>query len=477
MGENDTLDNTDKKRILIVGAGLVGSLQALYFAQRSYKVDIFERRPDPRETNYYAGRSINLALSERGRAALRLVGAEDHVVKTGIQMHSRMLHSHDGKRTPMPYGKKDQYILSIDRRLLNEHLIGLVDSDPNIKFNFNDKFIGGDLKSGSLTFENVQGKHEEKGHLILGCDGSFSNIRKELMKITRMNFNQEYIPHGYKEIQMPCTSDGDFSMEVNYLHIWPRNTFMMIALPNQDKTFTLTLFMPYWIFDEIKTDSDILDFFEREFPDSIPLIGKEKLINEYRTNPVGDLVSIKCSPYHYKDKVVIMGDAAHAMVPFYGQGMNCGFEDCLVFHSILDKHPNNVEEALTEYSKTRNPDAEAIIDLAMYNYIEMRSHVNSPLFALRKKLDGLLNMLFPNYWIPLYTMTTFTRIPYHEVIEKSKRQDEIVKRVFTIIAVVSITTGGLMVYRLTKEQSISSIMELVMHGYTSLSSMILKLKM
>jgi len=221
----------------------------------------------------------------------------------------------------------------------------------------------------------------------------------------------------------------------------------MIALPNQNKTFTCTLFMPYAIFDQIKTEEDIMAFFEREFPDSIPLIGKEKIISDYKTNPVGDLISVKCSPYHYQDKCVIVGDAAHAMVPFYGQGMNCGFEDCLVLHQILDKHNGDFMAGLEEYSRTRNPDAEAIIDLAMYNYLEMRDHVNSRLYVLRKYFDGFLNWILPRHWIPLYTMTTFTRIPYHKVIEKSKKQDQIVQKLITGIKVLSLIGILVVVYQ------------------------------
>ena len=249
------------------------------------------------------------------------------------------------------------------------------------------------------------------------------------------------------------TADGEYAMPINYLHIWPRGTFMMIALPNQNKTFTCTLFMPYKIFDSIRTEDDIMAFFEREFPDSIALIGREKLISDYKKNPVGDLISVKCSPYHYQDKCVIVGDAAHAMVPFYGQGMNCGFEDCLVFHEILDKHHGDLEKGLDEYSLTRNPDAEAIIDLAMYNYVEMRDHVNSKLFVLRKYFDNFLHWLMPNRWIPLYTMTTFTRIPYHEVISRSKRQDEIVHWLVTSLG-IGVVALSLFAY---KRRSVCSI--------------------
>lgn len=433
--------NENNKKVIIVGAGLVGSLQALYFGQRSYNVEVYEYRADPRTEKVVAGRSINLALSKRGREALKAVGAEKYVVKTGIPMHSRMIHSHSGTLTEIPYGKKDEYILSIDRRLLNKHLISLVEKEDNVEFHFNSKCVDADLRKANVTFSNKgEGEFTASGDLIVGCDGSFSGIRKQLMKINRMNYSQVYIPHGYKEIEMPATTTNQFAMATNYLHIWPRGTFMMIALPNQNKTFTCTLFMPYAIFDSIHTEADILAFFEREFPDSIPLIGKEKLVLDYQNNPVGDLISVKCSPYHYLDKCVIVGDAAHAMVPFYGQGMNCGFEDCLVLHQIIDKHNGDFLNALEEYSLTRNPDAEAIIDLAMYNYLEMRDHVNSRWFVMRKHFDNFLYWLLPRHWIPLYTMTTFTRIPYHQVILKRKTQDNIVKWIVNIVGLF--TTGA-----------------------------------
>ena len=251
-----------------------------------------------------------------------------------------------------------------------------------------------------------------------------------------------YIAHGYKEIEMPPNKDGNHAMELNYLHIWPRNKFMMIGLPNQNKTFTLTLFMPLAYFDAIKTDEEILNFFEQEFPDSIPLIGMKKVIDDYKNNPASPLICIKCKPYHYNDKVVILGDAAHAMVPFYGQGMNCGFEDCLVLHDILQKHGYNFKSALPEYSLVRNPDAEAIIDLAMYNYIEMRAHVNSKIYLLRKKFDTFLHWIAPNYWIPLYTMTTFSRIRYHEVVKRSKKQNNIVTLIMSSCALVLVVSLG-----------------------------------
>ncbi|XP_065051724.1 kynurenine 3-monooxygenase-like [Rhopilema esculentum] len=432
------MENENKGTVIIAGAGLVGSLDALYFAQYGFDVHVYESRPDPRKEEIVAGRSINLALSKRGIEALKKVGVDVAVTSKGIPMYARMIHSHSGEKTPIPYGKKTQHILSVDRRKLNELLIDEAENNPNVHYHFEHKIIAADLESSTLTFSDVNAqKKQQTGNLIIGCDGAFSTIRKTLMRNTRMDFSQTYIPHGYKEIQMLPNKNGEYVMEPGYLHIWPRNTFMMIALPNQDKTFTCTLFMPYEIFDGIKTADDVLAFFEREFPDAIPLIGREKLAEDYLKNPVGDLISVKCKPYHFKDKLVIKGDAAHAMVPFYGQGMNSGFEDCLVFSNIFEDSNFDIGKTLEKYSITRNPDAEAICDLAMYNYIEMREHVNSKLFILRKYLDNFLYYLFPSRWIPLYTMVTFSTIPYHEVIERRKKQDKVLSK-----AILSLLTFG-----------------------------------
>jgi kynurenine 3-monooxygenase len=254
------------------------------------------------------------------------------------------------------------------------------------------------------------------------------------MRKTRMNYSQEYINHGYVELCIPPNSSGDYAMDPNHLHIWPRHTFMMIALPNPDASFTVTLFMPWEKFDAIRTETDLLEFFDAHFPDSVALMGKEFLISEYFKNPKGSLISIKCKPYHYKSSCVILGDAAHAMVPFYGQGMNCGFEDVETFFKLLNAHFQEDAEAiarpsssslsvlLNRYSETRHPDASSMCDLAMYNYIEMRSSVVSTSYLLRKKIDNVLNYFFPKQWIPLYTMVSFSNIRYSEVVKREERQ-------------------------------------------------------
>jgi len=287
-----------------------------------------------------------------------------------------------------------------------------------------------DLDNGRATCSCKDTQVEITADLIVGSDGAYSAVRKEMAKRPRFDFSQTYIPHGYKELRLDPTDDGQFRMEVNYLHIWPRNTYMMIALPNPDRSFTCTLFAPFEQFDMLTTKEEVLKFFIKQMPDFVDLIGEESLISEFFKNPTGAMVSIKCKPYHVKDKALIIGDAAHAMVPFYGQGMNCGFEDCLVLDEILEKHNCCIRSALNEYSRVRNPDAEAMCDLAMYNYIEMRSSVNSNIFLAKKVLYNFLHWLMPSRVIPLYTMVTFSRIPYHTVIERNRWQERVINTTF-----------------------------------------------
>ncbi|XP_015275237.1 PREDICTED: kynurenine 3-monooxygenase, partial [Gekko japonicus] len=276
--------------------------------------------------------------------------------------------------------------------------------------------------------------------LIVGCDGAFSTVRKQFMRQTRFNYSQEYIPHGYMELTIP-PKNGDFAMKPNFLHIWPRNTFMMIALPNLDKSFTCTLFMPFEDFEKLTTGDQVLDFFRMYFPDSIPLIGKEALMHDYFLLPAQAMVSVKCSTYHKDSCCVLMGDAAHAVVPFYGQGMNAGFEDCLVFDELMDQFQNDLSVCIPEFSRLRVPDDHAISDLAMYNYIEMRSHVNSKWFIFRKYVDNFLHALLPSTIIPLYTMVTFSRIRYHEAVQRWKWQNKVINRGLFLIATGATLSG------------------------------------
>jgi kynurenine 3-monooxygenase len=441
--------------VAVVGAGLVGSLEACYLAQRGMEVHVYDVREDIRQMEHVPGRSINLAMSVRALSALSKVGLAEHVkTEYGIPMHARMIHNLDGRTYPIPYGKEGQCIYSVGRRYVNEILLDKGDTYSNITYHFNHKLVKADLDTPQLTFVKTDSADGEQvvvnPDLVIGCDGAYSAVRREMMRKPRFNYSQEYIPHAYMELSVPPTQQGDFAMARNYLHIWPRGQFMMIALPNQDKSFTLTLFMPTDTFNSLTDRESVLTFFMENFQDSIPLIGRENLVNCYLHNPALPLVSVKCSPYNVGSTALIMGDAAHAMVPFYGQGMNCGMEDCLVLDDCLDRKVG-VGSALEEYSRFRNPDAEAMCDLAVYNYIEMRDLVNKKSFLLRKKFDNFLHWMFPNWWVPLYTSVTFSRMRYHQCIENKNWQDSALTRLFSVGGVASL----LVVFLASRHQATS----------------------
>ncbi|XP_068087882.1 kynurenine 3-monooxygenase [Hyperolius riggenbachi] len=430
-----------RKKIAIVGGGLVGSLNACFFAKKGFQVDLYEAREDIRTARIVSGRSINLALSHRGRQALNAVGLEEKIVSKGIPMYGRMIHSVNGKKYSIPYGKQHQYILSVDRAGLNKELLNAAEKYSNVKIHFEHKLKDCNVESATMVFQSKLGSVTHTNtDLIVGCDGAFSVVRKQFMKRTRFNYSHVYIPHGYKELTI-FPKNGEFVMEPNYLHIWPRNTFMMIALPNLDKTFTCTLFMPFEEFEKLHTDDQVLDFFKTYFPDSLNLIEEENLKRDFFLLPPQALISVKCSSFCLDNKCVLMGDAAHAVVPFYGQGMNAGFEDCLVFSELMDQYNNDFEICIPEFSRLRVPDAHAISDLAMYNYKEMRAHVNSKWFLFRKSLDNFLNTIMPSTFIPLYTMVTFSRIRYHKVILHWKKQNKVVNAGLAVSAIALASCG------------------------------------
>lgn len=358
-------------------------------------------------------------MSVRGLSGLAGVGLDEHVKQEyGIPMHSRMIHKPDSRLNAIPYGKEGEAIYSVGRRYVNEILLEEGAKYQNIHFHFYHKLIKANLDTPELTFERTDLAEGTEGKsvtvrpdLVIGCDGAYSAVRREMLKRPHFNYKQEYIPHAYLELCMPA-KDDDFAMAPNYLHIWPRGQFMMIGLPNQDKTFTMTLFMPTDTFAGLKDRDSLLNFFNEHFPDSIPLLGVDRLLSEYFGNKPAPLISVKCSPYNVGGTALIMGDAAHAMVPFYGQGMNCGMEDCMVLEDALDSNMD-MGSVLKQFSSHRNPDAEAMVDLALYNYIEMRDLVNKKSFLVRKKLDNLLHWLLPSRWVPLYTSVTFSRMRYH----------------------------------------------------------------
>lgn len=421
-----------KERIAVIGAGLVGSLHSLYLAQRGFEVAVFERRPDLRKAEVVGGRSINLALSDRGWKALEGVGLGDKVREMSIPMYGRMMHAVDGELTYQPYGKEGQAIYSVSRGGINQLMLQMTDEHPDVHLYFNKQCRDIDLDTNTIKFQDLEsGDREEKtfDH-IFGTDGAFSAVRSRLQKTDRFNYCQEYLTHGYKELEIPANEDGSHRLEKNCLHIWPRGEFMIIALPNLDGSFTVTLFFPYEgqpSFGSIKTGEDVMAFFEEYFPDAIPHM--PDLVNDYFDNPTSSLVMIRCSPWNYEDKICLMGDASHAIVPFYGQGMNSGFEDCRIFDDIFEEEKGKWESVFKRFSKERKPDADAILELAVRNYVEMRDKTADPQFLLQKKIEAKFYEKHPDKWMPLYSQVTFSHIPYSKALAAGDRQDAIMHKV------------------------------------------------
>ncbi|RIB15961.1 hypothetical protein C2G38_1971065 [Gigaspora rosea] len=450
--ESTTQSKAPGRRVAIVGGGLVGILAALYFAKRDWNVELFELRKGTRNQASFSQKSINLALSTRGLSALANTGLnlDEIVLNFVIPMKGRMIHLDKGELRSQPYGIFGECIYSVERKALLELLLNTTKKFTNIKIYFQHRMKTCNFDLGLLEFENVaeEIKVRYTADLIIGADGAYSSVRSQLMRVVNMDYHQEYITHAYCELTIPPIIDdkGDlkFAMDPNHLHIWPRHTFMMIALPNLDKSFTCTLFMPNENFDAIKTESELINFFELYFPDTIPLIGEQRL-KEYFRNPRGSLISIKSKPYHYRNRAVIIGDAAHCMVPFYGQGMNCGFQDVEILDSIFERFnvtafrnddSLDLDLALKEYTKFRHEDAMAICDLAMYNYIEMRSSVVNPWYLIRRKIEGWLHWLFPTIIIPLYTMVSFSTVRYSDAVRRWKWQSLLLNVIGLIIGVV-----------------------------------------
>jgi len=427
--------NEGDKYVTVCGGGPAGALHACYLSKRGYNVEVFEARSDIRNDVGNWGRSINLALSCRGIAALAGVGLAERITKHGLPMHSRMIHMKDGSCYPVPYGKKGEQLLSISRMKLNQEILDAAVNSPNVKVHFEHKMTTCDLRKPEATFiRKADGKEVVSSpECLFGCDGAFSRVRAQ-MKRGVFDYQQKYIPHAYKELCIPATADGKFQIAPGHLHIWPRHEYMMIALPNLDNSFTLTLFMPFKVFEPLTTPEKVIEFFEEIFPDALPLIGREQLIEDFFLLAPLPLITVKCKPYHYKDTSAILGDAAHSVVPFFGQGLNASLEDVLVFDGIMAENGNDFEKVLPAYSENRSPDGQAIADLSERNYMEMRSEVASRWFLFRKNVDNFLNKLLPWYFVPKYTMVSFTRIRYHHVIQRAEKQNKIVNIGLAVIA-------------------------------------------
>jgi kynurenine 3-monooxygenase len=420
------------QHIAIAGAGLVGSLLAIYLAKRGYRVEVFERRPDLRSQALDGGRSINLALSNRGIRALEEVGLAAQLRATAIPMHGRVMHNLKGEITKQPYGKEGEFINSISRGGLNAVLMDRAEA-LGVRFHFNERVVHVNLDMTTLTLEQNDTEKTLTFDHIIGADGAFSSIRLAMQLTDRFDLSQDYIEHGYKELHIPAGAGGTFQLEKNALHIWPRESFMMIALPNPDGSFTCTLFFPFQgatSFASLKTSEAITAFFKTTFPDAVALM--PDLLKDYKEHPTGSLVTIKCFPW-VKNKTLVIGDAAHAIVPFYGQGMNAGFEDCHILNQLLDQYHDDWDRALPAFQSQRKKDTDAIATLALDNFVEMRDLVADADFLLRKKIEARLHELFPTQWIPQYSMVTFhENIPYSQAYalgQKQKRiMDEVMQR-------------------------------------------------
>src|SRR5216117_845264 len=416
-------------KFVLIGSGLAGGLLAAYLGRRGYEVDLYERRADPREGNIVGGRSINLALSTRGIYALEQLGIADEVLRHAIPMRGRMIHDKSGALHFAPYDvDPKKCINSIGRASLNTTVIEAAQRYPNVRVHFNHKCTDVDLNEAICHLETKTGKLTARGDAVIAVDGAFSAVRASMQrKLDNFQYDESYLAHGYKELTIPPGPDGSWRMEKHALHIWPRKSFMMIALPNPDGSFTCTLFWEFEgarSFATTKTDEDVHRFFEEEFPDAVPLM--PTLLEDFRHNPTESLVTIRCAPWFYGDKVCLLGDAAHAVVPFYGQGMNAAFEDCIVLDECLEQFPNNRERAFGEYFSRRKENADALAALAIGNFIEMRDKTASKTFRAKKKLDHLLEAALPRIYLPLYTMVTFTRIPYAEAARRARIQDRLV---------------------------------------------------
>lgn len=421
------------KTATIVGAGLVGSLWAVYLAKAGYKVTIFERRSDLRKTDISAGKSINLALSTRGWKAFENAGVRKKIEEIAIPMYSRTMHDLQGKLTHQPYGLANEAIYSVSRAGINCTLMDIAEKKGGVKIHYNQKCIGADLENGIVYLKDYKTgkKHEHKANVVFGTDGAFSAIRtKAMQKIPRFNYSQKYINDGYREILLPANKDGSYKLDVNTLHIWPRGKYMLIALPNEDGSFTCTLFMPFEgtnnSFDKLSTKADVNFFFENKFPDFYKLM--PEIGEQWETHPLSSLAIIRCYPWTI-GKTALMGDAAHATVPFYGQGMNAGFEDCTVMWDLMQKHDENWDAVFKEYQTLRKPDGDAVQDLSLHNYYVMRDHVADPKFLLQKRFERRIQQLYPEKYMPLYSQVSFSNIRYSEAWIKGMKQDAFIKNI------------------------------------------------
>ncbi|WP_445734392.1 FAD-dependent oxidoreductase [Mariniflexile sp.] len=421
-----------QQNILIIGGGLCGSLLALRLGQRGYRVSVYEMRPDIRKVNMDSGRSINLALSDRGNKAIKLVGIEDKIKALCVPMTGRMLHDRDGNTTFSAYsGREHEYINSISRADFNALLVNEAEKHKNVSFYFNRKCLSVDFEKTTALFKDYDSNTEfvEDADVIIATDGAGSALRKSyfLGRKFLFSYSQDYLTHGYKELHIPPAENGGYKTNKNALHIWGRDHFMLIALPNLNGSFTVTLFLSYdegeYNFNNLTTKDRVIAFFGTYFEDALEMM--PNLVDDFFKNPTSPLGTIRCSPWHYKGNTLLMGDAAHAIVPFYGQGMNASLEDIVEFDKALDAHVGHWETVFKRYEALRRKDTDAIADLAIDNFHEMKGHVNNDIFREKRTIEMALEKNFPNEYSSKYSLVTFNEhVGYREAMLRGRAQDK-----------------------------------------------------
>jgi kynurenine 3-monooxygenase len=417
--------------MIVVGAGLVGPLWACLLVRRGYQVAIYEKRSDPREAAAPQGRSTHLVISHRGWKALEAVGLREEVRRMTLPLGGRSIHAQEGTVAFQPYGEGSQAIYAIRRELLNRMLIDLCRTTPGITLHFNQRCLAADPHTGTLLFEHtLTGERSEvRGERTFAADGAFSLVRASLMRQEYFNYSQEYLPYGYKEFTLPAESSGH--MDSISMHTWPRKQLSLFAFPNQDGTFTATLVGPVegnLSLTQLRTPEELVRLFQERFPDVPP----EPIVYQYFRNPISSLVTIRCAPWTHGERIILLGDAAHAMVPFLGQGMNAGFEDCTVLDSLMERHGEDWSTVLREYERLRKPDCDAVTEMSLRNFTELTELVGNPRFLLQKKLEHKIHRLYPDRFIPLYMMVAFTHIPYSQILQIAAAQEAITRELMAL---------------------------------------------
>ena len=415
---------SDLPKITIVGAGLVGSLLSCFLAKRGYEINVYERRQDMRKANISAGKSINLAISTRGWLALEKAGLKTQMEPMAIPMHARMIHQEDGTTDVQAYGKDGEAIYSISRGELNKAMMTLAEKEPNVNFHFDSKCMQVDFDNNIVKFKNLETNEtfDKKSDLIFGADGTFSKVRYIMQKTDGFSYSQTYLKHGFKELEIPANDDGTHRLPTNYLHIWPRKSFMLIALPNLDGSFTVTLFLAHkgeYSFEKLHSDIEILSFFREYFPTALQHM--PDLLEDFHKNPESSLAYVKADPWVHQNTCLI-GDAAHGVVPFYGQGMNAGFEDCRILNDIVEAHNGeDWDKILAQYNKSRVEDGQAIATMAAHHFVNMRDDTMNDDFLKRKKFEKIIMKNVPEF-LPQYSMVSFSNIKYSVAMNKGNAQ-------------------------------------------------------